>query len=182
MYSALKGLLLFDFSIGKADKCQRKSDFHSKKCLFWRFCGVIFTISWVKKVVFGSFSKFFSSCLRNVCFFMQKSKFWFYFQLKRLIHDPEFGDLRSNMWSFWRFWRAVLTILGGDKVVFCTFQSCSGVFRKCFGIILALNRPTSGSISQQRLFPKIYSPLLGSRWSSTKIWLRFRKIRISRIP
>ena len=94
-------------------------------------------------------------------FFTQKSKFWFYFQLKRLIHDPEIGDFRSNMWSFWRFWRAVLTILGAQKVVFCTFQSCSGVFRKCFGFLLGLNRPTSGSISQQRLFPKIYTLLWG---------------------
>ena len=126
---------------------------------------------------FKVFFELFKECL---FFFTQKSKFWFYFQLKRLIHDPEFGDFRSNMWSFWRFWRAVLTILGGHKVVFCTFQSCSGVFRKCFGILLGLNRPTSGSISQQRLFPKIYSPPLGSRWSPTKLWLRFRKIRISR--
>ena len=55
-----------------------------------------------------------------------------------------FGDFKGPLWPFW----------GYKKLFSALFQSCSGVFRKCFGILLGINRPTSGSFSQQRRSPK----------------------------
>ena len=44
---------------------------------------------------------------------------------------------------------------GGRKSCFLHFfKVVQEFFRKCFGILLGLNRPTSGYISQQRLYPK----------------------------
>ena len=110
-----------------------------------------------QKSRFLHFFKVFFELLREclgIFFFTQKANFWFYFQLKRLIHDHENWDFWSDM--------TILAVLKGRFDHFWVTKSCflhffkvvQEFFRKCFGILLRLNRPISWSISQQRWSPK----------------------------
>ena len=80
---------MFEFSIKKV--VQVKIRFSAQKnAHFSGFVG-LFISFYESKKPFSALFRFFSSCEESFFFFLftQKANFWFYYQLKRLIYDPE---------------------------------------------------------------------------------------------
>ena len=131
------------FSTNKAKIVLVGRKWTQKSTLLARLASVIWPFWGSKKSFSGR------SCFAGVweafghCFWPWKAYFWGYFQLERLLNDPENQNFLSKICSFWHFWGAIFDQFGGRKSRFLDFfKVVLELFRKCLGIVFDLKRPT----------------------------------------
>ena len=139
----------FFFSTNKAKIELVERKWTRKSTLLVKLTSVIWPFWGSKK----SFSGLFRTCFGVVqevfghCFWPWKAYFWGYFQLERLLNDPENQNFLSKICSFWHFWGVIFDHFGGRKSRFLDFfKVVLELFRKCLGIVFDLKRPTFGGI------------------------------------
>ena len=131
--------------------------FAKLESVFWPFWGSKKSFSGLFRSCLGVVQELFKHCFRSL-----KPHFWVYFQLQRLINDPENRNFRSKICSFCRFEGSFLTILGVEKIAFWTF---SKFFGSCVGTVLVF-------------FQVFEAPFLGV-FSAQKVDKRPRKLKFA---